>query len=859
MKVLGIGGWLPLKVNDEFKDEDHRIWFPAHMLLGLREPPKKLKSRDLYATGGRSYIALTYLQVVWVHVGTWHKKVNGDINVPATYFNAVMSGSVGNAPHNVNYLPNPTQHELQQHRHPLNVQQRLTHGLTWPTSLRSGVPTPSAKNAAKASAERPPLSVSPASTAPPPPPPTICRRVPPPIADSPATICRLCRQSLEGTPPQSTPRQTMASRLTAAAEHQAKRTKEIEDALSLTYAHNTENVRRNPSAPDKIRALMYAKDWGWMPGLEGSRRIAEAAVRRASADNNWTKDMVSDPARCLKKWDKANRNNTLFPADPKEETRGRRTLSIVYGFELLCSLYRAATKDLTNEATFIELAEHMQDESAKTDKPVVLSGQALRTWFLKHKGAFRAKTSKPDISAKNKEARVKFSTAFLEDHRKGKHKYYFFIDEKWFYLENGRTKMKCLPKQAHETEADAAVPVKKLRSRKFVLKKMFMGVVGYPVKEEKEGVMYSFDGKAILVPCVTIDPYLKSVTESNFVSSIDGNNEVIETWWDYGTAESTLEEMQSAVHDKFDLDFPKEQIAFVREKSPAVFDAAGKKTKDHKLVYLQPGKKFGEHFEEYCIRHRIPAGTDKEGQAIVNSEYMLKVLEHKIGPAIRAKLHWVKDDPDLEIFLQFDNAGGHGTDVAKVAYTKMMWEKFKIRCVFQSPQSPEFNALDLGVWMTVQAAVNKLSRTLRMNMKSLTQCVEQAWDELQESKLQSIVNYVAVTMKGCIDCGGGNEKCESRRSTKEEKLTARLLPTKVPPRPAWTKIAKVERATRDDSEAESDDDDEEEDDDEDEVVIEEEEVAGDDEDDEDELDSGDEEEEEEEEEAGGIWSFLRML
>jgi hypothetical protein len=215
----------------------------------------------------------------------------------------------------------------------------------------------------------------------------------------------------------------------------------------------------------------------------------------------------------------------------------------------------------------------------------------------------------------------------------------------------------------------------------------------------------------------------------------------------------------------------------------------------------------------------------------------------------------VKDDPELEIFLQFDNAGGHGTNVAKAAYTTMMWEKFKIRCVFQSPQSPEFNALDLGVWMTVQAAVNKLSRKLRMNMKSLTQCVEKAWDKLEESKLQSIVNYVAVTMQGCIDCGGGNEKCESRRSTIEEKLTARLLPTKVPPRPAWTKIVKVERATRGDSEAKSDDEDAADDDDDDEVVIEEEEVAGDDED---ELDSGDEEEEEEEEEAGGIWSFLRM-
>ena len=200
MKVLGIGGWIPLKENGEFNDQDHRIWFPAHMVLGVREPPKKLKSRDQYVMGGRSYRTLTFLQVVWVYVGTYFDLVNGDINIPATYFKAVMS------------------------------------------------------------------------------------------------------------------------------------------------------------------------------------------------------------------------------------------------------------------------ATHMQDESAKTDKPVVLSGQALRTWFLKHKGVFRAKTSKPDMSEENKKKRLAFCKQFLAAHGEGKHKYYFFIDEKWFYLENGRTKMKCLPKQAHESEGAASVPVKKLRN-----------------------------------------------------------------------------------------------------------------------------------------------------------------------------------------------------------------------------------------------------------------------------------------------------------------------------------------------------------------------------------------------------------
>ena len=483
----------------------------------------------------------------------------------------------------------------------------------------------------------------------------------------------------------------------------------------------------------------------------------------------------------------------------------------------------------------------MQDESAKTDKPVVLSGQALRTWFLKHKGVFRAKTSKPDISEENKKKRLAFCKQFLAAHGEGKHKYYFFIDEKWFYLENGRTKMKCLPKQAHESEGAASVPVKKLRSRRFVLKKMFIGVVGYPVKEEKGGVTHSFDGKVILHPCVTIDPYKRAVMESNFVTSIEENNAVVEEWRTCGSASSTKEEMQAAVHEKWDLDFPKEEIAFVREAKPARFDAAGNKTHDHKLEYLKDKETFGVRFEEYYIRHRIPEGSERETPAIVDSLFMLDVLEKKIGPAIKEKLHWLNyEDPELEIFLQFDNAGGHGTDVAKATYTKMMWDKFKIRCVFQSAQSPEFNALDLGVWMSVQAAVSKLSRGQRMNIKSLTACVNEAWDQLEEKKLQSIVDYVPIAMQGCIDDNGGNKKCESRRSTKEEKLTARLLPEKVPVRPAWTNIVKIKAKPTDEEEEDEDDVDEG-------FVIEEEEVdpEGREDDEWTILEAGEEEEEEE--------------
>ena len=101
---------------------------------------------------------------------------------------------------------------------------------------------------------------------------------------------------------------------------------EIESAESLILPHLTENVRRNPVAADKTRALMYALMWGYTPGGWNSRRIATAAVKQASADNHWTRNMTADPARSLRRWYGEFIKNTLHPADPKEETRGRRTL-----------------------------------------------------------------------------------------------------------------------------------------------------------------------------------------------------------------------------------------------------------------------------------------------------------------------------------------------------------------------------------------------------------------------------------------------------------------------------------------------------------------------------------------------------
>jgi len=613
--------------------------------------------------------------------------------------------------------------------------------------------------------------------------------------------------------PPAVSRQTSHSRGQKAANDAAAREQRIEEALKVVLPHLTENTRKQPHQADKNRAVTIALELGWQPNCMGSGRLAEAAIRKASADNGWNRPMVTDAAACIREWYKLYKSNTLVPPTPKKETRGRKSLDFKYGHVNLVRFFRAACKALTDEATMFELAAHMV---AASEGAVQVSGAAIANWFHSHRGSLRTRTSKPDLSAANKIKRKVFATVsassckqvdasntnpyptppplppqeYIADQKKGKKKYYCFIDEKWFYLNGNRTKRKFLPKQEHESDADATFPQIRVRSRRFALKKLFIGVVGRP------DLSIGFDGKIALEAVMTAETYKKTVTNTNFCSSNVDNDLVLDTWQTKGTRDNTLEEMVVRVAAAFPLTCDKKKLCFVREKKAAVPATDGRKGKSRVLEYLKPGAKFGAHFDEYYIRVKNVKGDpyDKVGDeanntvkkfcsppllsspppprhptqaTTVDGAFMFDILKNKIGPAIRKA--YARVPPDTIIYLQFDNAGGHGSDKAIEEYKAMMMELFKIECVFQSPQSPDFNALDLGVWMTIQAAVSKLTRQQRMSIQVLTTCVEQAWKDLHPDKILNITNYVRTAMEECLKCDGGNERSEYMRTSKAGK------------------------------------------------------------------------------------------
>ena len=94
-------------------------------------------------------------------------------------------------------------------------------------------------------------------------------------------------------------------------------------------------------------------------------------------------------------------------------------------------------------------------------------------------------------------------------------------------------------------------------------------------------------------------------------------------------------------------------------------------------------------------------GDEYDADCSCDSQFMLGVIP-EVGRALREQFHWVRNDK--KIYLVMDNAGGHGTVDAINTYTKALLQ-FNVEIIWQVLWSPETNMLDLGIWKSIQMAV----------------------------------------------------------------------------------------------------------------------------------------------------------
>jgi hypothetical protein len=169
---------------------------------------------------------------------------------------------------------------------------------------------------------------------------------------------------------------------------------------------------------------------------------------------------------------------------------------------------------------------------------------------------------------------------------------------------------------------------------------------------------------------------------------------------------------------------------------------------------------------------RVPRGSKVEKDAACDSAFMLESLEDA-GTSIWSAMHWV--DSKDPIYLFIDNAGGHGTDEAKGEYESRLLKKYRIIIVWQVPNSPKTNLLDLGFWATQQAIVERLHRLCRMDPDGLSRTVRGAFLLVEAGTISKIFKRWELVLQLIMSGKGSNELVESKRGLTKSLLTANEL------------------------------------------------------------------------------------
>ena len=128
--------------------------------------------------------------------------------------------------------------------------------------------------------------------------------------------------------------------------------------------------------------------------------------------------------------------------------------------------------------------------------------------------------------------------------------------------------------------------------------------------------------------------------------------------------------------------------------------------------------------DDLKVQIRYILDDEIEVDASCDSEFMIPAMD-RVGLAIRKAYHWIP--ASVKCYLVMDNAGGHGTNEAKEQYVNLLETKYNITTIFQIPRSPYTNVLDLGVWMSLQAAVEREHYLKRCNVDDLVNSVMTTW------------------------------------------------------------------------------------------------------------------------------------
>jgi hypothetical protein len=154
-------------------------------------------------------------------------------------------------------------------------------------------------------------------------------------------------------------------------------------------------------------------------------------------------------------------------------------------------------------------------------------------------------------------------------------------------------------------------------------------------------------------------------------------------------------------------------------------------------------------------------GDEIEEDVSCDSGFMLGVMD-RVGEALRKAFYWVRQNE--WIYLVMDNAGGHGTAEAWETFTNSLTTKYKVKKIRQCPRSPETNVLDLGIWLSIQAAVEKRMHLRRGDKEALANATTEAWKyHLSVESFTRVCDRLRNVLALIAEDNGGNALVEEKR------------------------------------------------------------------------------------------------
>ena len=178
-------------------------------------------------------------------------------------------------------------------------------------------------------------------------------------------------------------------------------------------------------------------------------------------------------------------------------------------------------------------------EKIKVDTPSISpSRKHVNKWFNKQDGKEVAPTTKPLDTPEHVKKRLIWVRQYFEiltDEQAP----VAYLDEKWFYTTNRRRQIKILPKTEDEAEGIDFIAQPKVRSRRFPVKAMFMGVVGRPDECKK------FDGRIHLERISKRVEVKKLTSHQSFCDDVMINMQIKQgDWRNLHSVGATVDEMR---------------------------------------------------------------------------------------------------------------------------------------------------------------------------------------------------------------------------------------------------------------------------------------------------------------------------